>query len=91
MPAAGDSGRRIEQWRPADAMRMRIQGSVWIECVVMPDGTVGDARIMRSLDARFGLDEEALIAARQWRFHPGTLYGKPVPVVISIELMFSVR
>jgi protein TonB len=75
----------------ADAMRMRIQGTVIVECVVLPDGTVGDARIMRSLDARFGLDEEALVAAKQWRFRPGTLNGKPVPVVVSIELMFSVR
>jgi protein TonB len=75
----------------ADAMRMRIQGTVLVECVVMADGTVGDARVIRSLDPRFGLDEEALIAAKQWRFRPGTLNGKPVPVVVSIELMFSVR
>jgi protein TonB len=74
-----------------DAMRMRIQGTVVVECVVLADGTVGDARIKRSLDAKFGLDEEALLAAKQWRFKPGTLNGKPVPVVVSIELMFSVR
>jgi outer membrane biosynthesis protein TonB len=52
---------------------------------------VGDARIMRSLDRRFGLDEEALRAARRWRFKPGLLNGKPVPVTITIELMFTVR
>ena len=84
----------ITQIRPrytADAMRLRIQGSVWVECVVMPDGSVADARITRSLDSRFGLDDEAIAAAKQWRFRPGTLNGKPVPVVVSIELMFSVR
>jgi len=84
----------ITQIKPrytADAMRLRIQGSVWVECVVMPDGSVGDARVTRSLDARFGLDDEAIAAAKQWRFRPGTLNGKPVPVVVSIELMFSVR
>lgn len=75
----------------ADAMRLRIQGSAWVECVVMPDGTVGDARIMRSLDAKFGLDDEAIAAAKQWRFRPGTLNGKPVPVVVTIQLDFSVR
>jgi len=74
-----------------DAMRMHIQGTVVVECVVLADGTVGDARIKRSLDAKYGLDEEALLAAKQWRFKPGTLNGKPVPVVVSIELMFSVR
>jgi protein TonB len=74
-----------------DAMRLRIQGSVWVECVVLPDGTVGDLRVMRSLDSRFGLDDEAIAAAKKWRFRPGTLNGKPVPVVVSIELMFSLR
>jgi TonB family protein len=74
-----------------DAMRARIQGSVWIECVVQADGTVGDARVMRSLDRRFGLDDEAIAAAKRWRFRPGRLNGQPVPVVITIELMFSVR
>jgi periplasmic protein TonB len=75
----------------ADAMRLRIQGSVWVECVVLPDGSVGDARVTRSLDARFGLDDEAIAAAKQWRFRAGTLNGRPVPVIVSIELMFSVR
>lgn len=84
----------IEQVRPsytADAMRARVQGSVWIECVVLPDGSVGDLRIMRSLDRRFGLDDEAIKAARRWRFRPGRMNGVPVPVVVTIELMFSVR
>jgi protein TonB len=84
----------IHQVKPrytADAMRLRIQGSVLVECVVLPDGLVGDARVVRSLDSRFGLDDEAIAAAKQWRFRPGTLNGKPVPVVVSIELMFSVR
>jgi outer membrane biosynthesis protein TonB len=33
------------------------------------DGGAADARIVRSLDPVFGLDEEALKAARQWRFY----------------------
>jgi protein TonB len=73
------------------AMQARIQGVATVECVVLPDGTVGDARIVRSLDRRFGLDDEALAAAKKWRFRPGTLNGRPVPVVVTIELMFSVR
>ncbi len=82
---------RVAPKYPVDAMRARIQGSVWVECVVMPDGSVGDARVIRSLDRRFGLDEEAIAAAKRWRFRPGRVDGKPVPVVVSIELMFSVR
>jgi TonB family protein len=58
---------------------------------VLPDGTVGDVRITRSLDSRFGLDQEAIAAARRWRFKPGLLNGRPVPVAVTIELMFSLR
>jgi TonB family protein len=82
---------RVSPKYTADAMRARIQGSVWIECVVQTDGTVGDLRVMRSLDRHFGLDEEAIAAAKRWRFRPGMLNGKPVPVVVTIELSFSVR
>jgi protein TonB len=84
----------IQQVKPqytADAMRAKVQGSVWLECIVLPDGTVGDVRITRSLDSRFGLDQEAIAAARRWRFKPGLLDGRPVPVAVTIELMFSLR
>ena len=75
----------------SDAMRAKIQGQVWVECVVRPDGSVGDAKVIRSLDSTFGLDEAALTAARQWRFRPGTRLGEPVSVLITIELTFTLR
>ena len=75
----------------ADAMRAKIQGVVVLECVVMPDGTVGDIHVIRSLDPVFGLDQKAIEAARQWRFIPGTKGGQPVPVLISIEMEFTLR
>jgi TonB family protein len=75
----------------SDAMRAKIQGQVWVECVVRSDGSVGDAHVIRSLDSTFGLDEAALTAARQWRFRPGTRMGEPVSVLITIELTFTLR
>jgi TonB family protein len=72
-------------------MRAKVQGSVWVQCIVQPDGTVTNATVVRSLDSRFGLDEEAVKAARQWRFRPGTRMGQPVPVQIVIELTFTLR
>jgi TonB family protein len=73
----------------ADAMRAKIQGSVLVECVVNTDGTVGNVRVIRSLDATYGLDQEAIKAAKQWVFAPGTRNGQPVPVMVSIELTFT--
>ena len=89
-----ENPRLLKEVRPAytaDAMRAKIQGAVWLECVVMPDGAVGDVRVIRSLDSTFGLDQEAVKAAKQWRFAPGTRFGEPVPVLITIELTFTLR
>ncbi len=75
----------------SDAMRAKVQGSVTIQAIVRTDGTVGDVSVIRSLDSTFGLDEEAMKAARRWRFRPGTRFGEPVPVIITIELTFTLR
>ena len=84
----------ISQVKPrytAEAMRAKVQGSVWLEAVVLPDGTVGDVKVVRSLDDNFGLDLEAIKAAKQWRFRPGTRLGEPVAVLVTIELTFTLR
>ena len=88
--------RPIELYTPkpkytADAMRAKIQGTVQMSAVVMPDGSVTDVQVTRSLDQSFGLDEEAKRTARLWKFRPGTLKGEPVPVRIIIELDFNLR
>ena len=75
----------------ADAMRAKVQGIVEMSAVVMPDGTVTDVQVTRSLDQSFGLDEEAKRTARLWKFRPGTLKGEPVPVRIRLELTFNLR
>jgi TonB family protein len=83
--------REVKPAYTADAMRAKVQGSVWLECVVMPDGSVGEVRVTRSLDPIFGLDQEAIKAAKMWRFKPGMRQGEPVPVIITIELTFTLR
>ena len=75
----------------AEAMRAKVQGLVVMSAVVLPDGTVADIQVIRSLDSSFGLDEEAKKTAAQWRFRPGTKGGEPVPVRIRIELEFNLR
>jgi TonB family protein len=66
-----------------------IQGSVALLVVVLPDGTVGDARVIRSLDP--GLDGEALAVLDRWRFEPGRKDGKAVPVQVTLEMTFTLR
>jgi protein TonB len=84
----------IREFKPnytSEAMRARIQGVVTMEAVVMPDGSVGDVRIVRSLDQQFGLDKEAISTIRKWRFKPGMRLGQPVPVLIVVEMSFTLR
>jgi protein TonB len=84
----------VRQVRPqytADAMRAKIQGMVTLEAVVLPDGSVGDVRIVRSLDSLFGLDTAAVRAVKEWRFTPGRRRGAPIPVLVTIELTFTLR
>jgi TonB family protein len=104
-PGSGDDGgdgpgrgatapRLVHDVKPqytAAAMNARIQGTVRLECVVRSDGHVGRVRIVRSLDSVFGLDREAIDAARQWEFVPGMYGGRPVDVLVTIELLFTLR
>jgi TonB family protein len=83
--------REVKPQYTAEAMRAKIQGVALLEAVVMSDGTVGEVRVVKSLDPVFGLDQEALKAAKQWRFVPGRRQGQPVPVLVLIELTFTLR
>jgi TonB family protein len=83
--------REVKPQYTADAMRAKVQGTVLLECVVLPDGSVGKVDVVKSLDPTFGLDQEAIKAARQWRFVPGTRFGEPVAVLVTIELTFTLR
>ena len=83
--------KEIKPQYTADAMRAKVQGTVLLECVVLADGSVGRVDVVRSLDPTFGLDQEAVKAAKQWRFQPGTRFGEPVAVLVTIELTFTLR
>ncbi len=78
------------QYTP-EAQAAKIQGTVLLECMVGTDGTVQSAKVIRSLDSEFGLDEQAIMAAQNWRFEPGMRLGQPVPVMVTIELTFTLK
>jgi protein TonB len=83
--------REVKPQYTAQAMRAKIQGQVLLECVVNTDGSVSNIKVVRSLDSSFGLDQEAVKAARLWQFAPGTRLGQPVPVLVTIEIAFTLR
>jgi TonB family protein len=75
----------------AQAMRDKLQGVVEVEVVVQPDGSVSSVRVLRSIDPVDGLDDNAVAAAKQTRFTPGTLNGQPVSVLMTLELNFRLH
>ena len=78
------------KYTPA-AMEAKIQGSVWLECVVGETGDVVDVKVTRSLDREYGLDQAAIDAAGQWKFKPARKDGKPVAARITLELTFTLK
>ena len=55
----------------------KIQGSVMLRVVVLTSGDVGDVKIKKSLDSKFtDLNQEAIAAAKQWKFKPGLKAGQ---------------
>jgi TonB family protein len=72
-----------------DAMRRKVQGIVQLEVVVDPTGSVVGVEVLKSLDPE--LDAEAVKAARQWVFRPATIDGKPVSIMVMLELGFTLH
>jgi TonB family protein len=83
--------REVKPTYTPEAMQAKIQGTVWMKVVVLASGDVGEVTVSRSLDKEHGLDEQAINAARQWKFKPGTKEGKPVRVEVTIEMTFTLK
>ncbi|NNG27960.1 MAG: energy transducer TonB [Ignavibacteriaceae bacterium] len=71
------------------AKRAGIEGTVVIQAVVDKQGNIIDAFVKKSLGG--GLDEIALDAVKNTKFHPGKQRGKPVNVRISIPIKFVLK
>ena len=73
----------------ARAAAAGIQGAVVLSCLVTKTGEATEVKVLKSLDPE--LDSEAVKAAASWTFVPGQRDGKPVPVRVTLEVVFSVR
>jgi TonB family protein len=71
--------------RPELAERANVRGIVILEVIIDVDGTVKNARVLRSIPI---LDAAALDAVRQWRYEPTMIDGKPVPVIMTVSVSF---
>ncbi len=71
---------------PDIARAARVQGVVIMEVTVGVDGRVIDAKVLRSIPL---LDAAALDAVKRWEFEPTLMNGKPVSVIMTVTVQFT--
>lgn len=71
------------------AREAKLQGMCVLKLIVGADGKPREIRVIRSLG--MGLDEKAIAAVSQWTFAPATKDGTPVPVLISVQVIFKLN
>ncbi|MBI4750785.1 MAG: energy transducer TonB [Acidobacteria bacterium] len=70
-----------------EARQSCIVGKVVLAIEFREDGTIGIIRVVRSLG--YGLDEQAIAAARHIRFRPAMKDGQPVTMTRRVEFPFN--
>ena len=91
--AAGSEGipvpkktKHVQPTYPQEALAQGVRGIVILDIVVDTQGKVESTGVVRSVP---GLDEAAIVAARQWEYEPTKVSGKPVRVRITVPITFA--
>jgi protein TonB len=71
----------------ANARAAGIEGKVRVRLTVDETGKVTDVSVIQGLG--YGLDEAALVAAREATFEPAIQCGKPVRATFTISMRFT--
>lgn len=78
----------VEPVYPRIAIAAKVEGFVIIEATIDEAGVVRDARVLRSTPL---LDQAAVDAVMKWRYTPTRLNGQPVPILLTVTVMFTLR
>jgi protein TonB len=73
---------------PEMARSARVEGTVILEAVLDTSGHVTQLRVLKSVPL---LDQAALDAVRQWKYTPSIYYGRPVSVLLTITVRFTLQ
>jgi TonB family protein len=84
--SAPSATRKIDPAYPLELMHQNVGGTVILYAVIHRDGTVGNVRVLRSVDER--LDRYAAEAVCRWHFDPATKNGAPVDVEATFWIPF---
>lgn len=74
---------------PPLAQRAKVQGTVELMAVLLPDGKVGDVRVTKGPgNPKLGFEDAAIEAVKQWQYTPVILHGKPTAVWFEAKVNF---
>jgi len=79
---------RVQPEWPQAARDAGVRGVVILVVDVALDGTVRDARLVRSIP---GLDDAAVGAVRQWRFEPAEPGSRPDPLAVTVTVQLPAQ
>jgi protein TonB len=80
---------RIDPVYPDLARRTHQEGLVVLTAIISASGVVEEVHVVKS--AHPLLDAAAMAAVEKWRYKPATLYGRPVRVLLSVTVTFSLH
>jgi TonB family protein len=84
--SAPTATRKVDPAYPELLMRQNVGGTVILYAVIHSNGTVGNVRVLRSVDER--IDHFASEAIAKWQFQPATKEGAPVDVEATFSIPF---
>ncbi|MFD3001113.1 TonB family protein [Pontibacter toksunensis] len=75
---------------PVTAQRAGVQGMVVVSFTVMPDGSIGDIKMLKSLG--YGLDEEAIRVVKLMpKWQPAISNNAPVAASYALPVRFTIQ
>jgi len=83
--------RHVEPKYPKRARRESISATVIVTGVVGTDGRYRKVKVVRSTVDGMGFEEAALNAVAKWRYTPGMVEGRPVPVPSTVRVRFHFK
>ena len=78
---------KVEPVYPEEARKARMQGVVELSCKIDEDGNVTVLKVLKSVHPL--LDQAAADAVRQWKYKPPMKYGKPISVLSTATVRFT--
>ena len=74
---------------PEEARKNNIEGIVYVKALIGAKGDVKKVKISKSDNKVF--DKSALDAIRNWKFKPGTVADKAVPIWVTIPVKYKLE